>query len=111
MNSAGDIESAWVTMGTRPEARIAREKLLTILMEVESPLQSDGALRHHEGRRSLARELISLLDKDAPAHDPGSSIPRTSPIDTRAAASASSSEYPISAAARRLTRVTRDASS
>lgn len=74
-----DIEAAIRRIALTPDGMLLYRHLQLVLMS--SPTQpGSGALRTHEGRRSLARELKSLMDSElaktglpsdrSGAHDP-----------------------------------------
>lgn len=61
-----EVENAWKELGRTPAGRIARRLLEDTLTGVCGYQAPDGALRHAEGQRSLARRLIFLMDADVP---------------------------------------------
>jgi hypothetical protein len=83
-----EIENAWAIIGASPAGRNARQLLIDQLSALCPQPHDPSALLGHEGRRILARELLSLLDKEAifsdgpndpsPAGRTGVSLPRRS---------------------------------
>jgi hypothetical protein len=60
-----EIDNAWAIMGATPAGRNARQLLIDCLSSLCPQPHDPSALLAHEGRRILARELLSLLDKEA----------------------------------------------
>ena len=58
-----EIDEAWAIFGNTPGGNNARQLLVRELMSVCPASDRAGALDRHEGRRSLARELIDLMDR------------------------------------------------
>jgi hypothetical protein len=61
-----EVENAWREIGRTPAGRIARQRLEDLVTGVCGWQAPDCALRHSEGQRSLARELILLMDAEIP---------------------------------------------
>lgn len=66
-----DVRIAWAVMMRRPEAVLIRGALLSVLLE--SDPDETCALHAQRGRRTFARELLTIADtqaNDAPGKDP-----------------------------------------
>lgn len=63
-----EVDSAWGMMGGTTAGKNARVRLVEILTSVCPNADNLSALSRHEGRRSLARELLTLMDQNA-QHD------------------------------------------
>lgn len=60
--SAEEINSGIAVLGKRDDAVFLRERLMRELVAVYGGSMNPGALSHHEGRRSLAADILKLLD-------------------------------------------------
>ena len=77
-----EIEEAWAVFGNTPAGKNARPLLVAELISVCPHPDKPGALERHEGRRSLARELVSLLDRHSGDGGYGTSSSKRDPRPT-----------------------------
>lgn len=71
--TAKEIDDAWGIMGATNAGKNARLRLLEVLNGLCPHVNNPSALLGHEGRRTLARELLTLLDAGMTNAGPGNS--------------------------------------
>lgn len=69
-----EVADGLVRLGRSPDAKFLRQLLVQVLVAVPAETLSDGALRHFEGRRNLARTLITVCNLNADAAEKAGTI-------------------------------------
>ena len=62
--TAEEIATGVAVLGKRPDAVFLRERLILEVLAVTGPTMEPCALSYREGRRSMAADLLNLLDLD-----------------------------------------------
>jgi hypothetical protein len=62
--TAEEIATGVAVLGKRPDAVFLRERLILEVLAVTGPTMEPCALSYREGRRSMASDLLKLMDLD-----------------------------------------------